>query len=63
MTASMVHVTNLTPPRSCNPSRACGKKTPIDDSQYIVHVTNLTPPGVTTLVGRTAVFLTGHPSK
>jgi hypothetical protein len=54
MTASMVHVTNLTLPREWSANIAL-VKTPVDDSQYgpmtasMVHVTNLPPPGETTL--------------
>jgi hypothetical protein len=34
MTASVFHVTNLTPAGSDNPSKANGQKHPDDDSQY-----------------------------
>jgi hypothetical protein len=39
----MVHVTNLTPPGSDNPSRTYGGHQTMTAS--VVHVTNLTPPG------------------
>jgi hypothetical protein len=44
MTASMVYVTNLTPPGSDNASRAHGKKHQLMTAG-MVRVTNLTPPG------------------
>jgi hypothetical protein len=42
MTASTVHVTNLTPPGSYNPSRAYGRRHQVMTAG-MVHVTNLTP--------------------
>jgi hypothetical protein len=44
VTASMVHVTNLTPGGD-NPSRVYGSKHGSVDDSRMVRVTNLTPPG------------------
>jgi hypothetical protein len=45
MTASMFHVTNLTPGSECNPSRAYGQTTHQLMIASMVHVTNRVTPG------------------